>query len=473
MSIALSIVLCLGGLLASPVGAADTAPASAAKAKDGLRLEKLLSQWSIGGSLSFNWRGVGPREPGFETQIQHEAFLSDIYFDFHGPVLDDVPFRMEFNFPTSGRGVPNLYQMFFEYDRVRRWRFQLGKFLVPFGRYNELYRPDMFMTVTRPLLYASPDSLDLVVRINSPRPPFSSGYTDIGVRTSYYTPWRRWWLPDELTFYVVNGLSENNNRLRTFPSPENLGITPPPASGVAPDFDHDNNNLADNNNNKAIGGRIVYWRGSPVPPWPIPEGRHDLKAVLLGLSAMGGQYNLESQLNYRMIGVDLGFEYQGAALMAEYMYSFTQLQNPLTAGPGSSTLLNENSANVPLNFHTSFEEMHGGFVQAVVPLWRRPLWGKRVSGIVVYNHLQRRGERLSLLQNKTIDGTFYESIAAHDTSQPRLKTYINKVTIALNYQLTDFFIGKLEHSYWFMGRASTFSPTTDIYQSALSIVMAF
>jgi len=325
----------------------------------------------------------------------------------------------------------------------------------------------MFMTITRPLLYASPDSLDLVVRINSPRPPFSSGYTDIGARTSYYTPWRRWWLPDELTLYVVNGLGENSNRLRTFPSPENLGIPPPPANGVSPDFDHDNNNLADNNNNKVVGGRVVYWRGSPVPPWPIPEGRRDLKAVLLGVSAMGGQYNLESQLNYRMIGVDAGFEYEGASVMAEYMYSFTQVQNPLANAPGSETLLD------PLSFHTSFEEMHGCFVQGVVPLLRRPRWGKRVSGIIVFNHLARRGERFSLLQNKTIDGTFYESIAAYDTSRPRIRTYINKLTIALNYQLTDHFIGKLEHSYWFMGKASTFSPTDDIYQSAMSIVMAF
>ena len=183
-------------------------PISPARSQEnGIPLRQAFSDWRLGGSLSFNWRGVAPREPGFETQIQHEVFLADIYFDFHGPVLNGVPFRMEFNIPTSGQGVPQLYQFFFKYDRIKHWDFQLGKFLVPFGRYNELYRPDMFLTITRPLLYASPDSLDLVVRINSPRPPFSSGYTDIGVRTSYYPNPQNHLVPTEVTLFVVNGFN--------------------------------------------------------------------------------------------------------------------------------------------------------------------------------------------------------------------------------------------------------------------------
>ena len=119
---------------------------------------------------------------------------------------------------------PQLNQLNFGYRRVEGWLFQFGKFLVPFGRYNELYRPDQFLTVTRPLLYASPDSLDLVVRLNSPRPPVSSGYTDIGARISYYPRNELALVPDELTFFVVNGFGETNNRQRTFPDTDNLGI---------------------------------------------------------------------------------------------------------------------------------------------------------------------------------------------------------------------------------------------------------
>src|SRR3569832_2219789 len=149
-------------------------------------LLKRLSEIRLFGSASVNWRNVGPRTPGFETQIQNEVYLADMYFGAEGPVLEGVPFHLEANVPTALQGNIQLYQMYAEYDRVRRIRLQAGKFLVPFGRYNELYRPDQFLTVTRPLLFASPDSIDLVVRPNSPRPPFSAGEADIGGRFGWY-----------------------------------------------------------------------------------------------------------------------------------------------------------------------------------------------------------------------------------------------------------------------------------------------
>src|SRR4051812_33670076 len=167
-----------------------------------------LAEVRLFGSMSINWRNVGPRTPGFETQIQNEVYLADMYFGAEGPVLEGVPFHLEMNIPTALQGNVQLYQMFAEYDRVRRIRLQAGKFLVPFGRYNELYRPDQFLTVTRPLLFASPDSIDLVVRPNSPRPPVSAGYTDIGGRFSWYPVRVHPLIPDELTVYVVNGLGE-------------------------------------------------------------------------------------------------------------------------------------------------------------------------------------------------------------------------------------------------------------------------
>src|SRR5581483_4609321 len=245
-----------------------------------------MQAWSVSGSMSLNWRNVGPKKPQFETQIQNEVYLADMYFAFHGPTLDHVPFWMEFQMPTGAQGQPNLYQLYIQYDRFEDWTFQLGKFLVPFGRYNELYRPDQFLTVTRPLLYASPDSLDLVIRLNSPRPPVSLGYTDIGARVSYYPPINSVLIPDELTFFVVNGLSESTNRLRTFPNIDFLGIPNVPGNGTTIDFGHQNNNMADNNNNKAFGGRMVVSLGDLRFPWPIPAGASDLKGVNLGLSGM-------------------------------------------------------------------------------------------------------------------------------------------------------------------------------------------
>lgn len=436
-----------------------------------------LAGWSMSGSMSLNWRNVGPKKPQFETQIQNEVYLADMYFAFHGPTLDQVPLWLEFQMPTGGQGTPQLFQLYAQYDRLDDWTFQLGKFLVPFGRYNELYRPDMFLTVTRPLLYASPDSLDLVVRINSPRPPFSSGYTDIGARVSYYPPTTNMFVPSEVTFFVVNGLGESSNIQRTFPSPSNLGVPSPPANGTEIDFGHQNNNLADNNNNKVPGTRIVYSLGTLRLPWPIPEGKRDLDGMTLGFSAMGGQYDLAEQCNYQIYGVDAAFEYQGFNISSEYVYSYTQFLSPQENFPATSppSLVGQSPpAATPGSalFVRDFEINQGYFIQASYPLLRKPPVGKRLTAVFVYNQLFHRGPLLDLFTNETVNGTNFPSIAGFNQTNPRISTRIDKATGALNYQLTDHFTTKLEYSYWSLGRSSSLS-TTDIYQGALSLVVSF
>ncbi|MBI4347394.1 MAG: hypothetical protein HY553_11095 [Elusimicrobia bacterium] len=422
--------------------------------------------WRMTGSMSLNWRGVGPKRPEFETQIQHQLFLADLYFAFLGPALDGVPFRMELNMPTGAQGQASLYQMYFQYKRFEDWDFHFGKFLVPYGRYNELYRPDMFLTVTRPLLYASPDSLDLVVRHSSPRPPFSSGYTDVGARASYYPPWNSPVAPSEVTLFVVNGLGEASNRSRTFPRPDNLGIPPPPANGKVIDFGHENNNLADNNNDKAAGGRLVYAVGSLDLPWPIPEGKRDLSGLSLGFSMMSGLYDLEAENRYHLVGVDMAFEYEGYNISAEYTYSFQNLHSPF-ALVGSSTTVQ------PTVLVKDFESLQGYFVQASFPLLRRPRRGKRLTAVFVFNQLFRRGPLLTLYNNQLINGTLFPSVAAYVDTSPRLSTRMDKFTFGLNYQLTDHFALKGEYSYWFMGRAAPTIGAIDIYQGAFSIVSSF
>lgn len=432
---------------------------------------KFFSRLRFNGSMSFNWRNVGPKKPGFETQIQNEVYLSDMYFGLAGPMLENLPFNMELHIPTGSQGRLQLNQLYFEYTRVPRVKFQVGKFLVPFGRYNELYTPDEFLTVTRPLLYASPDSLDLVVRVNSPRPPLSYGYTDVGVRTSYYPPSQHPLVPSELTLFGVNGLGETSNRQRTFPDPENLGIAGPPSNGVNVDFGHRNNNLADNNNYKSIGGRAVFGLGDVRLPWPLPEEAGDLQGMTAGLSGMGGQYDLEGRLNYQMYGFDASFDYGGFNFSGEYMYSVNHLLAPLEA---SSTTLTS-----PLNHIRSFEVIKGYFIQASFPIIRKPRWGKRVTGILVFNHMTRRGPLLDLFLNYSDNATFtvFPSLNAIAPWAPTVNTKISKYTAAMNYQMTDHFFLKYEYSYWVMGKSSIRSGTSlglvDIYQGALSVVASF
>ncbi|MDE2039505.1 MAG: hypothetical protein KGO96_01720 [Elusimicrobia bacterium] len=428
-----------------------------------------LARMHADGSMSLDWRNVGPRKPGFETQIQNEVYLADMYFGIYGPFFDDVPFQIEMNWPTASQGRPQLNQLNFSYRGIDKVLLQFGKLLVPYGRYNELYRPDQFLTVTRPLLYASPDSLDLVVRLNSPRPPLSLGYTDVGARASVYPDARSAWIPDEATLFVVNGLGETNNRLRTFPNTDNLGIPGVPGNGSTIDFGHQDNNLADNNNQKTVGGRLVFSLGDLRFPWPIPEGASDLKGVNIGFSGMDGQYDLEGHLNYQMYCADWSFDYLGFDFSGEYEYAVNQFLDPLIEPDGTPA--------DPVVQRKDFEVNRGYFVQAAVPLLRHPAVGRRLTGVLVFNQLFRRGPIQDLLLNTKIGGTVFASANGLRANPERATTRMDKYTAALNYQLTDHFTLKFDYSYWVMGHASTRSVTSlglvDIYQSAFSVVMSF
>ncbi len=439
-----------------------------------VRVLERLAKVKLFGAASLNWRNVGPREPGFETQIQNQVYLADMYLGASGPVTESVPVFIELNLPTAGRGAPRLSQAYAEYNGVRRIKFQLGKFMVPFGRYNELYRPDQYLAVTRPLLYASPDSLDLVVRPNSPRPPVSYGYSDIGIRWSWYPVRVHPLVPSEATLFVVNGISEQKNRLRTFPNPSNLGIPGPGTNGVVPDFGHENNNLADNNNAKSLGGRIVFALGDLRLPWPVPEQASDLTGTHLGLSGMGGNYDLEGYLNYEMWSADWAFDYHGVSVSGEAMYSKNHFLTPRMA-PGATE-----SAPALLSTGThsrQVEHLYGYFIQAAFPLMRKPPYGKRLTGVLVYNEMYRRGPLLDFLLNFNDGTTTFESMTAISSNAAFITTRIRKYTAGAHWQLAEHIAAKFEYSYWEMGRSTVRSVNSqglnDIYQGAFSLAMGF
>lgn len=465
------IALALLFALAPAARAGEAAP-PAAPSFDALL--KTLSRIKVYGSATLNWRNVGPREPGFETQIQNQVYLADMYFGGAGDILEGVPATLELSVPTAARGEPRVNQIFVSYDRVKRIRFQAGRFLVPFGRYNELYRPDQYLAVTRPLLYASPDSLDLVVRPNSPRPPISFGYTDVGLRWSFYPVRQHPLVPVEATLFVVNGIGEAKNRLRTFPNPQNLGIPGPGTAGVAPDFGHENDNFADNNNAKTLGGRVVFAFGDLRLPWPVPEKSADLTGVHLGLSGMGGNYDLEGYLEHQVWSADWAMEYGGISLSGEAMYSVNHFLTPILA---SSVTLSAPSLLVPTRHSRQREQHYGWFTQAAFPVMRRPPFGERVTGVLVYNQMYRRGPLLDFLLNYN-DGTqVIESMTAMRREAPFVTRRIDKYTAGVHWALAKHFAAKFEYSYWVMGKSTIRSANSlglnDIYQGALSLVLGF
>ena len=432
--------------------------------------KELVKDLNINGSLSLNWRMVGPREPGFEHQIQNEVFLADTYFGFNGKISEKFPFLLEFQIPTAARGQVSLYRFSTELIYKENFKLELGKFLIPFGHYNELYSADKFLTVTRPLLYASPDSLDLALRLNSPRPPFSSGYTDIGAKASYYPQTNHFWIPSELTAFIVNGLGENGNRLRTFQNTNNLLVKGPPITGVNLDFGHQNNNLADNNNNKAPGGRIVFSLGDLKIPLPFEETKIELNGVRLGASALYGRYDLEEGIagqDYRIWGTDFIFQYKDFSFSGEYVYSETDFRMAQANTIGNVDF-NQSTDNLP----SRMEINKGYYLQSTFPISRNPPIGEKAIGILAFNKLERLGPTLLFSNNPNPADQL--PIAAFSSSMGHLKTSIYKYTGGANLQITENFMMKAEYSHWQIKVPKVFNAKqTDINQTAISWVFSF
>ncbi len=459
------------------------------KKSDVMNFLSRLTRLKPTGSMSLNWRNIGPKYEGFESQIQDEVYLGGMYFGFDGPVADSVPIVGEWHVPTNGQGSVILNQLNFSYQKIKNLDVQLGKFVVPFGRYNELYRPEQYLTITQPLSMASPQGLDLMVRANSPTPPVSIGYTDIGARTSFYPPVKNILIPDEITLYMVNGLGESYNRLRTFSNPGDLGVPPVPGNGTNIDFGHQDNNLADNNNSKSVGARLVWALGDLRFPWPFPEGATNLKGVTMDLSGMEGQYNLEGNLNYQIYSLDWSFDYLGFNFSGQGIYSYTQFMAPLEANGqyvnpsgGPPCAAGGTTAGCTTQLGQSFYTDYGYFIQAAAPIIRHPKYGKNVMGVLVYNQMFRRGPVEDLLDNQTLDGELYPSVTAINPANGYATSMMDKYTAAIDWQLSQHFWVKFEYSYWDLRNTATSAYTytnipgyrlANIYQTGTSFVMAF
>ena len=123
------------------------------------------------------------------------------------------------------------------------------------------------------------------------------------------------------------------------------------------------------------------------------------------------------------------------------------------------------------------EHLYGYFIQAAFPLMRKPPYGKRLTCLLVYNEMYRRGPLLDFLLNFNDGTTVFDSMTAVRPYAPFVRTRIRKYTAGLHWQLSEHFAAKGEYSYWVMGKSTVRSPTSlglnDIYQGAFSLVLGF
>jgi hypothetical protein len=161
---------------------------------------------------------------------------------------------------------PQPEQAYFEYDRGERLNFQVGRFLVPFGQWNQIHDVFDHKSIAYPLMYLGHEEEDFVLK-GGPQPIASTAFTDIGI-LGFGSFWPR--PSDQLWYgaYVCNGRFGGSNI----------------------EWEDLWNNFQDNNSNKAYGGRLVWTHGDNLT---------------IGASYQDGKYDPQNKLRYQFSGADL------------------------------------------------------------------------------------------------------------------------------------------------------------------------
>ncbi|MBI4396597.1 MAG: hypothetical protein HY548_05845 [Elusimicrobia bacterium] len=400
-----------------------------------------LSGWRWGGALSLNYRNIGAKP--IEIEIENQVQLTDIFFRVTGPVMKDTPFLVEFALDPNGHMA--LYRLAVKSLNLRRVEMEFGRFLVPFGRINELYRPDLYPLITKPLLYASP-GLDFVSRVSYPHPQFSSGYVDTGVRATYTPHAEPVWFPRRLTLFMVNGLQESPIRGRRPPDSRTFNILDS-VNGTDLDWGHEVNNLSDNNDTKNPGLRVNWDYGDVAYPSPFSRAAF-VNGVSFGLSGMIGKYDIEDRLSNWVWGADLGLRRAEYRLTAEFISGQVQAKWP-KFGTTTSTAAATSPSLAKDRYITS-----GYTLQLEFPFPEFPL-SEQTIAIFRVESMQRRGPALNR-NGEVLDGL------------PIIESQVHKYSGGFNSRMNPFFSIKLEYGHWTFG-----SDYRRIYQVLIAGVMSF
>ncbi len=408
------------------------------------------TDWDFGGEISTNYRGI--ESTPAEVEIENQLYISDVYFSLSKHLKKQFPFEMEFTTDLDGKPVLNQFNL--HNFTAEGLQITFGKFLVPFGHYNEIYKPSDFLSITRPLPYASPKSLDYVSRINYAHPIMASGFSSLGVLGTWLNPGpTRVYLPSRLDLYIINGLGENPLLGRGFPRAELLGV-PNQQGGVFVDYGHERSSLADNNDSKTIGARVRFALGDLRAPF-FAEGK-ELKGAQLGFSAMGGKYDLEDLLDHYAFGAEFVFQLDRYHVTTEYLYSpqeYRVSQSTQTADLNTSALPKHR------------ESLRGFYISNA---FRLPHWfyGQESFAYLGYSLMTRLGDQFEFDEVKKIT---YQPL-----NNPGVKKTMEKYTIGVRSKIEENFHFKVEYSLWDLNNPDTrIADGANIDQIAISGVITF
>ena len=244
--------------------------------------------WAATGSMNFytmdglyDARQTPEGEPETGFQIEH------LHFTAVADLTDE--FSMLTSWDFLHWEISSVIYVYGEYYMHDLANVQVGRIVIPFGRFNYLSYPNNYLPVTRPILYPSHD-VDFMDRgPNFPRPFFMTTWTDLGACL-----YGSWWPTDDQQLwyaaYVVNGPqgADDLNWLQI------------------------QRYWKDNNDGKHFGGRVSYSLGDDLS---------------VGASGIAGRYDDWDALQHWMIGADLRLGWRDVGFWGEYIFEHVRVRD--------------------------------------------------------------------------------------------------------------------------------------------------
>jgi hypothetical protein len=237
---------------------AETEP-SAGSSDRGLRWSgsgELLGWTTIGGSMK---QGIWNR-----SNTNTDFVVTHVHPKLTAP-LGAKAFAYAELCITHPRVGPQPEQAYLEYGLNEQLNFQAGRFLIPFGQWNQIHDVFDHKSIAYPLMYLGHEEEELALQ-GGPRPIVSTAFSDIGL-LAYGSFWPG---PNDQLWY---GAYVSNGRF----------------GGTDIEWLDLWNTVRDNNSDKAYGGRAVWTHGDNLS---------------VGASYQTGRYDLENKLRYRFTGID-------------------------------------------------------------------------------------------------------------------------------------------------------------------------
>jgi hypothetical protein len=263
--------------------ASEPAPSPAASDNSGSGSDHSIRISGSGELLGYATFAGSMRQPIFNRNTSNSDFLlTHVHPKLTATLGPKALAYAEFCI-THPRVGPQPEQVYFEYDIGERLNFQVGRFLVPLGQWNQIHDVFDHKSIAYPLMYLGHEEEELALN-GGPQPIVSTAFTDIGV-LAYGSFWPG--RSDQIWYggYVCNGRF----------------------GGTDIQWEDLWNTYRDNNSDKAYGGRAVWTHGDNLS---------------IGGSYQTGHYDPQNRLRYQFGGADLYYRIaKKINLRTEYLYN--------------------------------------------------------------------------------------------------------------------------------------------------------